>query len=84
MIFCSIFHTLNSNIDNENIIIMKIPEILKCMFFQKKKSVVFLKMDIYFLSIFKIWQTLFVFKKHTFCVLPENALKTKKIIFICY
>ena len=51
---------------------------------KKKKSLVFLKMDIYFLSIFKIWQTLFVFKKHTFWVLPENALKTKKIILICY
>ena len=63
---------------------MIISEILKCTFFQEKKSLVFFKMDIYFLSIFKIWEIVFVFKKHTFYVLPENALNIKNVFIVCY
>ncbi len=52
--------------------------------FSEKKVSSFFKNGHLFLSIFKIWKIVFIFKKHTFWVLLENAVKSQKIILICY
>ena len=51
---------------------MIISEILKCTFFQEKKSLVFFKMDIYFCP-FLYYRRTFLFSKNT---LFEFCLKT--------